>query len=305
MTGAHPTTLSDAEFRLFTAHVRERAGLHFDETTRYLVESRIARRIDETDFGSFASYFYQLRHGEGAEEELARLIDLLTTHETYFFRERSQLEALVCEIVPELRLRADRRGEPVRIWSAGCASGEEPYSVVMLGLEAGLVPGRDFQVLATDISRSILARARTGLYREASFRDGDESMRSRYFARKDGVSKISDEVRRHVDFMHLNLVDDAKLALIGTMDVILCRNVIIYFDLATKRRVMQTFHDKLRPGGCLLLGHSESLANVTTLFELKHLKRDLVYRRPIPGEEPDALWHAVARAAIDATGEGG
>lgn len=305
MTGGRSTTLSDAEFRLLAAHLRERAGLHFDESTRFLVETRIARRIDEADFGSFASYFYQLRHGEGAEEELAQLIDLLTTHETYFFRERSLLDALVHEIIPELRLGADRQQGPVKIWSAGCASGEEPYSIVMLGLEAGLDPGRDFQVLATDISRSILARARTGLYREASFRDADEAMRARYFSRKDGVSKISDEVRRHVDFMHLNLVDDVKLALIGTMDVILCRNVIIYFDLATKRRVMTTFHEKLRPGGCLLLGHSESLANVTTLFELKHLKRDLVYRRPIPGEEADALWHTMARGAVDSVGEAG
>ena len=205
------------------------------------------------------------------------------------------------EIIPELRVRAEGAARPVQIWSAGCASGEEPYSVVMLGLEAGLRPGRDFQVVASDISRSVLARARTGLYRDASFRDVDESLRQRYFSRKDGVSKIADEIRCHVDFMHLNLVDEAKLALLGTMDVILCRNVIIYFDLATKRRVMQSFHDKLRPGGCLLLGHSESLANVTTVFELKHLKRDLVYRRPLLGEEPDALWHAVARAAVDAS----
>lgn len=302
MTEATPKpALSDAEFRLFASLLRDRAGLHFDESNRFIVERRIARRIEETDSGSFASYLYQLRNGEGAEEELANLIDHLTTHETYFFRERSPLEALVREIIPELRGRAEGARRPVQIWSAGCASGEEPYSVVILGLEAGLSPGRDFQVVASDISRSVLARARTGLYRDSSFRDADESLRQRYFSRKDGVSKISDEIRRHVDFMHLNLVDEAKLALLGTMDVILCRNVIIYFDLATKRRVMKSFHDKLRPGGCLLLGHSESLANVTTAFELKHLKRDLVYRRPVLGEEPDAIWHEVARAAIDAS----
>jgi len=294
--------LSDAEFRLFTALLRERSGLHFDDGTRFLVEKRIARRIEECDFGSFPSYLYQLRHGQGADVELANLIDLLTTHETYFFRERSQLDALVGEIIPELRAR-EASGRPVQIWSAGCASGEEPYSVVMLGLEAGLVPGRDFQVYASDISRTVLARARTGVYRETSFRDADTSLRLRYFARKDGVSKIADEIRRHVDFMHLNLVDEAKLSLLGTMDVILCRNVIIYFDLATKKRVMKTFHDKLRPGGCLLLGHSESLANVTSAFELKHLKRDLVYRRPVLGEEPDAIWHSLARAGIDEAGD--
>ena len=112
--------------------------------------------------------------------------------------------------------------------------------------------------------------------------------------------QVSDEVRRHVDFMHLNLVDESKLSLLGEMDVILCRNVIIYFDLATKKRVMRSFHEKLRPGGCLLLGRSESLANVTTAFELKHLKRELVYRRPVLGEERDDVWHSLARAGREA-----
>ncbi len=292
-------TLTDAEFRLFSTLLRERAGLHFDESTRFLVERRIARRIEEGDFGSFASYLYQLRHGAAAEDEFANLIDRLTTHETYFFRERAQLDALVREILPERLARSAGEQGPVQIWSAGCASGEEPYSIVMLGIEAGLLPGRDFRVFASDISRAVLARARTGLYRETSFRDADASLRMRYFTRKDGISKISDEVRRHVDFMYLNLVDEAKLALVGKMDVILCRNVIIYFDLATKKRVMKSFHAKLRPGGCLLLGRSESLANVTTDFELKHLKRELVYRRPVLGEERDDVWNSLARAGID------
>lgn len=305
MTDANANNLlSDAEFRLLATLLRERSGLHFDEATRYLVERRVARRIEETDYGSFTSYLYQLRHGDGSEEELANLIDLLTNHETYFFRERTQLEALVREVVPEMRAQRADAARPVQIWSAGCSTGEEPYSLVMLGLEAGLEPGRDFQVVASDISRAVIARARTGLYRDSSFRDADERLRTRYFARKDGVSRLSDEVRRHVDFMHLNLVDEAKLALLGTLDVILCRNVVIYFDLATRRRVLRTFHEKLRPGGCLLLGHSESLANVTTAFELKHLRRELVYRRPILGEEAADAWHALAQAAIDESDRG-
>lgn len=293
------TPLTDAEFRVFTGLLRERVGLHFDEKTRFLVESRLARRIEACDLGSFAAYLYRLRHGDGADEEFGELVDALTTHETYFFRERSQLDALVREVIPDLLAGGGAKRGPVQVWSAGCASGEEPYSIVMLAREAGLVPGQDFRILASDVSRSVLARARAGVYRDASFRDTDAAFRQRYFSQKDGISKISDEVRRHVDFMHLNLVDDAKLALVGVMDVILCRNVIIYFDLAAKKRVMKSFHERLRPGGCLLLGHSESLANVTTAFELKHLTRELVYRRPALGEEPDERWHSLAQAAID------
>lgn len=291
-------TLTDAEFRIFTEYLRERSGLHFDEDTRYLVEKRIFRLIRDREFGSFSSYLFALRHGPDSEAEFSAAIDLLTTNETYFFRERSQLTALVDEVIPDL-LRIQKGGDrPVRIWSAGCASGEEPYSIVMMALERGLVPGRDLRVYASDISRAVLAKARRGIYREASFRGVDESLRMRYFAQKDGLTRLSDTVKRNVDFMHVNLLDDSKLALLSTMDVILCRNVIIYFDLETKKRVIRSFHDKMRPGGYLLLGHSESLINVTSDFELKHLKHDLVYRRPVPGEEVHDAWHALAESVL-------
>jgi chemotaxis protein methyltransferase CheR len=290
--------LTDAEFRLFADFLRGRCGLNFDEDTRYLVEKRLARRIQEADYGSFTSYFYQLRNGPNAEAELSEIVDILTTNETYFFRERSQLSALVEEVIPEMLSRQVVSRRPISIWSAGCSSGEEPFSVAIMGLEAGLVPGRDFRVYASDISRAVLSRARRGVYREASFRETDATTRERYFAQKDGLARISDSVKRHVDFAHTNLLDDSKVALLGPMDVILCRNVIIYFDLATKKRVIRTFYDKLQPGGYLLLGHSESLINVTADFELKHLSRDLVYRRPVPGEEREDTWNVRARTGI-------
>ena len=295
---AEAMKLTDAEFRLFAEFIRDRCGLSFDEDTRFLVEKRVGRRVLESDSGSFASYLYQLRYGPRAEEEFSSLVDLLTTNETYFFRERGQIQALVEEIIPEALERQVGTRRPVAIWSAGCSSGEEPYSIVMMALEANLVPGRDFRVYASDISRAVLAKARRGIYREASFRETDSTYRLHYFAQKDGLMRLSDEVRRHVDFVHLNLLDPAKTNLLGAMDVILCRNVIIYFDLAIKKRVMGTFHDKLRPGGYLLLGHSESLVNVTADFELKHLTRDLVYRRPVPGEEREDPWNAIARSTL-------
>jgi chemotaxis protein methyltransferase CheR len=259
----------------------------------------LAGLLEESEATSVSAYLYQLRNGSNADEEFWRIVDVLTTNETYFFRERSQLIALVQEIIPEAKLRMAGGESPVSIWSAGCSSGEEPYSVVMLGIEAGLVPGRDFRLYASDISRSMLARARRGIYREASFRETDALIRQRFFSRKDGLSGISDDVKRHVHFIHMNLLDDAKVSLLGPMDVILCRNVIIYFDTETKKRVMKTFHEKIRPGGHLLLGHSESLVNITSDFELRHLERDLVYRRPVPGEERADPWHGLAQAALD------
>jgi len=294
--------LSDAEVRMFREFFREHCGLHFGEDSRYLLEKRLARRIRELDLGSFAAYHYLLRTDQHGDQELANVVDELTTNETYFFREVGQLRALVHEIVPELLDAKRSAGVPpvVSIWSAGCSSGEEPYSIVMMARDAGFEPGRDLRVYASDISRKVLAKARQGVYRPASFRETEPPIRRKYFAEKDGLFKISDEVKRDVVFTRLNLLDRSRIALLGTMDVILCRNVIIYFNLETKCEVIQTFHDKLRPGGYLLLGHSESLINLSSAFELRHLRHDLVYRRPVPGEGTPDRWHVAARAALAA-----
>lgn len=298
--------LTDAEFRMFREFFREHCGLHFGEDSRYLLEKRLARRVRELDLGSFASYHYLLRTDQHGDQELANVIDELTTNETYFFREMGQLRALVHEILPELLDARRRVGAPpvVSIWSAGCSSGEEPYSIVMMARDAGFEPGRDLRVYASDISRRMLQKARQGVYRPASFRETAPALRRKYFTEKDGLFRISDDVKRDVVFTRLNLLDRARISLLGTMDVILCRNVIIYFDMDTKREVVQTFHEKLRPGGYLLLGHSESLINLSSAFELRHLRHDLVYRRPVPGEEPRDRWHAAAEAAIAAAERG-
>ena len=288
--------MTDAEFRMFRDFFRDVCGLHFGDDSRFLLEKRLVRRLQELELGSFAAYHLLLRRDATGDQELATIIDELTTNETYFFREHNQLRALVTEIIPELL--AARQGSLVSIWSAGCSSGEEPYSVVMLALEAGLEPGRDFRVYASDISRKMLHKARRGLYRPSSFRETDPRTKSRYFIEKDGLWRISDDVKRHVVFTHLNLLDRSRIGLLGTMDVILCRNVIIYFDLETKRRVIQTFAEKLRPSGYLLLGHSESLINLSSAFELRHLRHDLVYRKPLAGEPVRDPWHAAAAAAI-------
>jgi len=292
-------TLTNAEFRMFADLIREHSGLDFDEPSRFLLERRLSRRVRELELGSFAAYHYRIRNSSNGFDEFPNLIDELTTNETYFFREYSQLRALTDEIFEELQLDREKRGgRPINVWSAGCSSGEEPYSIAMLAREAGLKPGVDVHVYASDISRRMLRKARKGLYREASFRETDPHLRERYFVEKDRLWQISDDLKRDVDFIHLNLLDTSKIALLRTMDVILCRNVIIYFNTDTKCQVIRTFHEKLRPGGHLLLGHSESLINLSTSFELRHLRRDLVYRRPVPGTTAEDPWNIVAAGAI-------
>jgi chemotaxis protein methyltransferase CheR len=292
---ADELAMSDSEFRMLAEFFKAHCGLHFGHESRYLLERRIARRCADLGLRSFNAYHYALRKDTSGEGELAWAIDNLTTNETYFLREKAQLLALIEEIIPSLQARRGGPGAaPVSIWSAGCSSGEEPYSIVLLAQEAGLEPGRDLRVYASDISRQMLHKARRGIYREASFRQTDPFLREKYFSQKDGLFRISDEIKKHVSFAHLNLLDESRSALLGSLDVVLCRNVIIYFDVETKRRVVRTFHQKLKPGGFLLLGHSESLINLSTDFELKHLRHDMVYRKPAENDP----WHETAERTL-------
>jgi chemotaxis protein methyltransferase CheR len=278
-------------------------GLWFGDDSRFLLENRLARRMRGLEIESFAAYHYLLRRETTGEDELAAVIDELTTNETYFFRERGQLRALVEEIVPGL-LAARRSAGPVNVWSAGCSSGEEPYTIVMMALEAGLRPGIDLRVHASDISRRCLAKAREAEYRESSFRETPPEMRGRYFKERGGAYQLSPDVRRHVTFTRLNLLEPERFALIGPVDVVLCRNVIIYFDRDTKKRVVESFAQRLVPGGYLLLGHSESLIQVTSAFELAHLRSDLVYRKPQLAGYPVDPRHGAALAALRRTTRG-
>lgn len=299
-----PLVLSDAEYRMFRELFKATCGLWFGEDSRYVLENRLVRRMRKLEIESFAAYHYLLRRETNGEDELAAVIDELTTNETYFFRERNQLRALIEEIVPGLL--AQRSG-PVNVWSAGCSSGEEPYSVVMMALEAGLRPGLDLRIHASDISRRCLAKAREASYREASFRETPPESRERFFKERSGQYTLVPEVRQHVTFTRMNLLEPARFALLGALDVVLCRNVIIYFDRETKKRVVESFAGRLAPGGYLLLGHSESLIQVTSAFELARLRSDLVYRRPTSGGPAADPRHALALAALRraAGGEGG
>ncbi len=293
--------LTDAEFRMFADLLREHCGLNFTSETRFLLEKRLTRRLRELGLTSFAAYHYQVRSSGSHEGELANLIDEVTTNETYFFRQPAQLRALIGEIFTELKTEREAcGGGPISVWSAGCSSGEEPYSIVILAIEAGFVPGRDFRVYASDISRRMLRRARRGLYREASFRETEPALRERYFTERDRRWRIADDVKRHVDFVRLNLMDRAAISVLGAMDVVLCRNVMIYFDANSRRRVIQTLHEKIKPGGHVLLGNAESLVNLSTAFETRHLSEDMVYRRPASETH---FTDPRARAALDVLAE--
>jgi chemotaxis protein methyltransferase CheR len=250
----------------------------FADSSKYLLQKRLSPRARELNFDSFQKYFYFLQYDPRAESEFDQIYDLVTTNETYFFREPAQLTAFIEEIVPDILTK--KPVKKVRVWSAGCSSGEEPYSIAILLEEAGWYQRAAFEIFASDINQQVLSKARRGQYRESAFRSTEATLRDKYFNREaDGSWKIRDEVRNRVSFGRLNLYDEARVSLLGHLDIIFCRNVIIYFDDASKRVVVSNFYNRLIDGGYLLLGHSESLISLSTQFKLRHLKNDMVYQR--------------------------
>ncbi|MFA5073630.1 MAG: protein-glutamate O-methyltransferase CheR [Nitrospirota bacterium] len=273
--------LSRDIYRLLRDFVHDYCGLHFDDDSKFIFEHRLSRRLEQLHLRSFEEYFHFLRYDRKSEQELAVLIDTLTTNETYFFRESGQLKAFSEEILPEIRkTHADKK--MLRIWSAGCSTGEEPYTIAILLLESGDW-WRDWQVeiLGSDISQRVLRAARKGVYKKNAHRATSPSMLTKYFEEDHGDYRIIDSVRELVSFSSVNLLDPCKISLINTMDIIFCRNVIIYFDSEAKKKVVTSFYQKLQEAGYLLLGHSESLVNIPSGFELRTLKNDLVYKKPI------------------------
>lgn len=269
--------LSDVDAGRLAALFKDAFGWEFGPESRLVMETRLKRRLTELSLPAFSDYVWLLTYDRRRAEELEHVADLLTTRETYFFRESYQLAALSEEIFPVIAERVPRGGL-VRIWSAGCASGEEAYTLAILALESSALAGRSVEVFGSDVSPAALASARRGEYDLHALRETPSAMRTKWFVDRGGRWSPADEVRARVRFGALNLALDAPPP--EPFDVVVCRNVLIYFSAPTKRELAGRFHRALHPGGWLLLGHAESLVSVTSEFELVTLRNDLVYRRP-------------------------
>lgn len=272
--------LPEDVFRLLRDLIRDYCGIYFNDDSRYLLEKRLSRRVKSHHLSSFRDYYRFLLYDKSRDEELSLIMDILTVNETYFFREQGQLKTFSEEILPELK-DINKEKKRLRIWSAGCSTGEEPYTLAMLVIEKGYFYGWDIEIFGSDINQRVLQVARNGVYRKNSFRTTDEYFLKKYFKEEGGIFRIANSVKQFVNFSHLNLLDPFKVKFIGIIDVVFCRNVLIYFDQPSKKKVVETFHDRLVDGGYLLLGHAESLINVTTAFTLRHFKYDMVYQKPV------------------------
>lgn len=272
--------LSDEEARLVQELIHEYCGLTYGLDSMFFLERRIGPRLEALGLRSYREYYHFLRYDPAGQAELEGAVERLTTHETYFFREQYQLDAFREEIVPMLHRQNEVRRQ-LTVWSAGCSTGEEVYTLAMLIREDPRFIGWNVRIVGSDLSRKVISQARRGVYGPSSFRTTERYYLRKYFQEFHGKYVVRDDVRSMCSFGQLNLVATDRFQALGACDAIFCRNVLMYLSSDARHRIVDSFYDTLRPGGFLLLGHSESLLNVTTRFELVHLTKDLVYRRPI------------------------
>ncbi len=278
-TGPSPK-LSREELHALADLFAQACGFVLREDLAFVAERRLAVRLEVLGLGDFKAYTRYLKHDPKGREELDHAIELVMPHETYFFREPAQLEALEHELFEAL-VEKNQRQRRLKLWSAGCATGEEPYTLAMLLVGSRRFVGWELDVLGTDLSTKSLVTARHAEYGPSALRATSSAQLAKYFElAPSGRHRVRTEFREVVRFGHVNLLDRDALGTLEGQDVICCRNVLIYFDVETRRRVIDAFYDCLTPGGYLLLGHSENLLSLSTRFELVHLEGDLVYRRP-------------------------
>lgn len=269
--------ISPEDLQKLSAFVYRHTGMVFGSAKRYYIERRVFERMAATGASSFAAYFSVLR---SVEVEREALINAFTINETYFYREDHQLACLSRDLLPDLA-SGRRPGDKIRIWSAPCSTGEEAYSIAIWLLENWrMVDAYNVEIVGSDIDTRAVEDARIGLYAERALSRLSDALRRAYFEPAPGVGwRIIEDLRESVTFTQANLMDGTSLAGQGTFDVIFCRNVLIYFDDASRLAATNNLYDRLTPGGYLCLGHTESMNRISERFVARRFEDAVVYQR--------------------------
>jgi chemotaxis protein methyltransferase CheR len=282
----HDAELSEEEFRLLRDFIHEQFGLFYDDTQRSSLRSRLAGRLSLLGLLSFEDYYHYLRFAPEREAERLRMVSHLTNNETYFFREHPQLVVFADSVLKSLKERRSRTGDrSLRILSAGCSTGEEALTLAMVVYDSGqFFWNWEIKVFGMDLDPEALEKAHRGAYHQNSLRAVTPEKLERHFVQDGRAVRVKDAIRRLVTFRPGNLLEPESYAGLAPLDVIFCRNVLIYFSDASIRRVIRLFHEALAPGGYLFLGHAESLARITDAFTPIRFQGAMLYQKPEAGE---------------------
>ncbi len=273
--------ISDKDFEQLRDFIYNICGMYFHTTKKYFLESRLTRRMEATGTKTYQDYYILLNSPRGSEE-LKFLMDEITTNETYFFRNVPQLAALENKLLPELVEVKNKMGfRKLRIWSAASSSGEEAYTMAMILLEKRSTLLKDWiiEIVGTDINETVIAQAKEGIYNAYSVRNIPDLYKRKYIREDNGKFILSPEVKKFVTFNKLNLYEDSKMIFMKSFDFIFCANVLIYFDTASKSKVVQHFYNNLQPYGYFFVGQSESLHGVNDKFKTVHFPGGFGYKK--------------------------
>ncbi len=274
--------LSDEEFLELRNYISHLTGIYFADNKRYLIESRIRPRIEALGLTSYRDYLNFIRFSPFRTQELDILFKLITINETYFFRDELQFKVIEEKILPELIQSKPKNGfRTLRIWSAGCSTGEEPYTIAMIYLEKikPKFPDVRVEIIGTDINNWVIEVAKKGVYRQYSMRYVPENYLKRYFNCDGDEFQISEDVKKLVRFEQMNLMDRFQMVMMKNFDLILLRNVLIYFDENARKEVVSWIYDSLNRGGYLVVGYSETLRNVTKAFKIVYFDKVVAYKK--------------------------
>jgi chemotaxis protein methyltransferase CheR len=271
--------LTEDTFKQMRDFIYEKSGIFVPDNKKYFLENRLGRRIQEKNLKGYEDYLYILKYGSD-RAEMVKLFDLITTNETFFFREPQQFNVFTGDLMKKvLEDNAKSGRKDIKVWSAASSTGEEPYTLAIVMLEKQELAGYRKEVYASDISESVLASARNGVYGSYSIRNISEQYLKKYFTNSNQQYAVSPSVKSLVKFMKINLMDEKDVRSIRGVDVIFCRNVLIYFDDKAKQKAVSLMYDALRPGGYLFVGTSESLHNITRAFKPVVMNKVIVYQK--------------------------
>ncbi|WP_428505211.1 CheR family methyltransferase [Roseateles sp.] len=277
--------ISEADFLKFREFFYRKTGIHFEESKRYFVDKRLIERMEATGADDFRAYFLALRFERNCQEELQHLVNSMTVNETYFFREAYQFDCMVKDMLNEV-IKRKSPGDRIRIWSVPSSTGEEPYSIAIYLLERWAhINDYEVEILSSDIDTKVLSAAQRGVYSARSIANLPRDYLDRYFTQnREQEWVISRDLVAAVDFSQVNLSDPADTRRFRNIDLIFCRNLLIYFDDLSRKVAAEAMFDALSPGGFICLGHSESMSRITSLYRVRRFADAMVYQKPLQGE---------------------
>lgn len=280
MNAAGTLGIKDAEFQQLRDFIYAQSGIYIPDNRKYLLENRLSNRVKILNLKDYGEYLHFLKFDGGRRQELPRLFEVITTNETSFYRNPPQLNVFQNIVLPRILERLRKEGKRnLHIWSAGCSTGEEPYTLAIIVHEVlkSEIASWNIRITANDLSEAVLRTARQGVYSDYALRTTPKDVVKRYFIEEAGRFKIRQDLKNMITFGQLNLNDRGQVKLVPRSEIVFCRNVIIYFDDAMKKRVVGSFFDNLVPDGVLFIGHSESLHHVSRTLNPKHHPGSIVY----------------------------